>query len=153
MHRLLTFLIFAVAVVAAMPARADVPSAASGVYLGSDRVCRIVLSRYQQHWIQTAVTCLGFDGRLSNALQTLYAPGTCAGTSASIPFDPQLRDEYLSIRSYFQHDQLLQIVRGPDQTAITNGIGTAEAWYRIGYAPSPSPYTCGGAAVSNKQRG
>lgn len=125
-----------------MATAAQIDSTASGVYLGSDRVCRVVLSRQQVSWVQTDITCIKFDGSLSNVREWLYAPNNCP-TGSSIPLDPPHNTEYVSLRSYDAQDQTLQIVRGPDQTDVTNGLGTAEAWYVIGYAPSPSPYSCG----------
>jgi hypothetical protein len=136
--------------VRASPASGPIDSTASGVYLGSDRVCRIVLSRYQSLWITADVSCLGFGGGYTVSLTTLYAPGQCWSNTVAINLRPWAPTEYLALRSYVHQDQTLHIVRSVDQTQVANGIGTAEAWYRIGYAPSPSPYSCG---VLNGRKG
>jgi hypothetical protein len=121
---------------------APVDSSASGVYLGIDRVCRIVLSRYEGDWVQSDIRCLHFDGGQSASLTTVYAPGTCPqGIAYSLT--PWAPGEYLSLRGYDSVEKTIQIVRGTDQTAVTNGIGIGETWYMIGYAPSMSPYSCG----------
>ena len=151
MHRFLAFMIFAVALACAMPASATpgpVDSSASGVYLGSDRVCRIVLSRWMTSWVQVDIRCQQFAGEQTASLTTVYAPNICPQGGAYMlnPWPPEVPREYLSLRSYDTVDQTLQVVKGMDQVAVTNGIGTAEAWYVIGFAPSPSPYTCGGTA-------
>jgi hypothetical protein len=139
------YLFFAlpIALVAVAVNAAPIPSAASGVYMGTDRVCRVVLARYQVSWVQTSVTCMGWDGNLTNVLSTLYAPGSCPD-GASIPFYPQSpTTEHLSIRSY-DGVSSIAIVRGPDPTAVTNGIGIAESWMRVAPAASPAPYSCTG---------
>ncbi len=53
------------ATVSASPNPGPLPSDASGVYLGSDRVCRIVLSQFQRAWVQADVRCIGFGGGTS----------------------------------------------------------------------------------------
>ena len=142
--RLMMLLLFVATSALASPGGGSITSEASGVYLGSDRVCRIVLSRYQVLWTQVDIRCIHFDGVWTVSLSTVYAPGACPqGIAYSLT--PWAPGEYLSPRTYNGADQTLQIVRGTDQTAVTNGIGTAEAWYRIGWAPSPSPYVCGPA--------
>jgi hypothetical protein len=136
--------------VRASTAAVPIDSTASGVYLGSDRVCRIVLSRYQSLWITADVSCLGFGGAYTVSLTTLYAPGQCWSNTVAISLRPWAPNEYLALRSYVHQDQTLHIVRGFDPLQVANGLGTAEAWYRIGYAPSPSPYSCGSALNGRK---
>lgn len=132
---------------------ASIDSTASGVYLGSDRVCRIVLARYQVLWTQVDIRCIQFDGTWTVSLSTVYSPQNCPQGGAYIinPWPPEAVREYLHFANYDATDQVLQIVRGTHQNGVVNGIGTAEAWYRIGWAPSPAPYVCG-PAISNKPR-
>jgi len=145
-------LILALTIACTMPAHAaGVPSEASGIYLGTNRVCRIVLSRYQTQWIQADVACLEFAGAYTVSLTTLYAPGGCWTDSVAINLKPWAPGEYLSLRQYRPQMNELQIVRGTEPGAVASGIGTAEPWYRIGYAPSLAPFTCG--ATSRKPRG
>lgn len=128
----------------ASPGTAPIDSSASGVYVGSDRVCRVVLARYQTHWVQADIRCLTFSGSQSASLTTIWSPGTCpqGGALWLNPWPAGAVPEFLSLRAYVDADQTLSIVRGGNQTAVTNGVGTAETWYRIGFAPSPGPYAC-----------
>lgn len=144
-------LLLAITIACAMPAHAGVPSEASGIYLGTNRVCRIVLSRYQTQWLQADVACLEFAGGYTVSLTTLYAPGGCWPESMAIDLKPWAHTEYLSLRQYRPSMNELQIVRGTEPGAVASGIGTAESWYRIGYAPSLAPFTC--ANNSRKPRG
>lgn len=157
MRLMMILLIIASTASAAVPGNPDpIDSSASGVYLGADRVCRIVLYRHQVMWTQVDIRCLHFAGTQTVSLTTVYTNGVCGPLGVAYmlnPWPPEVPREYLNLRSYDGTDQTLQIVRGTDQTAVTNGIGTAEAWYRIGWAPSPAPYSCTPAAVSNKPRG
>lgn len=137
---------------------APIDSSASGVYLGSDRVCRVVLWRYSAApdgillpwWVQVDLRCIQFDGTWTVSLSTVYAPNNCPQGIAYIlnPWPPGAIRQYLNLRTYDAQDQTLQVVRGTDQNGVANGIGTAEAWYRIGIAESPTPYSC--PALRNK---
>lgn len=125
-------------------AAGPINSSASGVYIGSDRVCRIMLARYEVQWTQVDIRCLHFAGGQSQSLTTVYSPGNCpqGGAYSLTPWAP---GEYLSLRAFDPVQQALSIVRGTDQTAVTNGVGIAETWHVIGFAPSPAPYSCGGS--------
>jgi hypothetical protein len=131
-----------------------IPSDASGVYLGTDRVCRVVLSRYQAQWIQADVACLSFSGAYTVSLTTLYAPGSgaCWPNQLAIDLKPWAPNEYVALRVWDATDQKLLIVRGTDPNAVANGSGITEAWRRIGYAPSLAPFSCA-AQVFSKPRG
>jgi len=149
------FLIAAIAaciMLCAQVSAAEIPSAASGVYVGSDRVCRVVLARHQTLWIQLDLLCLRFDGGLSNSLTTLYAPGQCWNSTVSTPFSPQAWNEFLALRLYSASSDTLSVVIGPDQTAVANGIGHTETWARLAPVQSPAPYGCG-SSVFSKPRG
>ena len=129
-----------------------IPSDASGVYMGTDRVCRVVLSRYQAHWIQADVACLEFSGNYTVSLTTLYAPGAgaCWPNTVAINLKPWAPGEYLALRVWDAADQKLLIARGTDPNAVANGFGNVEAWRRIGYAPSLAPFSCSAAPVFSK---
>lgn len=122
-----------------------IPSAASGVYLGSDRVCRLVLSRYQVSWILIDARCLTFDGRATTAVLTRFAPNTCLN-DASFALDPQTQSEFLSLRAMDDTGEAINVVIGSTATGATNGIGVVDTWDRIGVIQSPAPFTCGSAA-------
>ena len=141
MLRILALLLIAAS---ASAAPGPIDSTASGVYVGSDRVCRVVLSRWMTSWVQVEIRCQQFAGDQTASLTTLWAPDACPQGIAYIlnPWPPEMPREYLSLRSYDPVDQTLQIVRGADQVGVVNGLGLAEAWYRIGFAPSPTPYSC-----------
>lgn len=144
-------LMFVALLIAALPASAvPINSEASGVYLGSDRVCRVELSRFQVMWIRGDVTCLYFTGALSNSRSILYAPNQCWGNGVAVPFDPQTQGEFVALIGFDVQNIELQIIRGPGQTQVANGIGTAEAWYRIGPVQSPAPFSCGSMVTSRK---
>jgi hypothetical protein len=134
-------------------AATPIPSAASGVYAGTDRVCRVELARYQTHWITLDLMCIEFAGRVTYSLTTLYAPGQCWNSSVTVPFNPQAWSEFLALRSFNPATGALSVVIGIDQTSVANGFGRSETWTRIAPVQSPRPYTCGGAAVGNKPRG
>ena len=121
-----------------------IPSAASGVYLTPDRVCRLVLARYQVSWIRADLTCLEFSGALSNAATVLYAPGegSCWTSGAAIPFNPQSPVDYVTFPSFT--GAVLNALVG-NQAAVINGGGVEQIWQRIAIVPSPAPYTCSGS--------
>lgn len=124
-----------------------IPSAASGVYLTPDRVCRVVFARYQVSWIRADLTCLEFNGALSNAATVLYAPGegSCWTSGAAIPFNPQSPADYVAFTS--STESVVNVLVG-NQAAVVNGGGSAQVWTRIAYVPSPAPYTCAGGIVA-----
>ena len=132
------------ATVSASPNFGPLTSDASGTYLASDRVCRVVLSQYQRAWVQIDVRCLGFDGGTSYSLTTFYTSGGCP-QGPVLSLTPYAPNEYISIRWFNPVDQTMGIVRGTDVNAVLNGIGTFEAWDRIGRSPPAFPYTCGPA--------
>ena len=140
MRLMMILMLVATSALAAVPGTPDpIDSSASGVYLGSDRVCRVVLSRYEALWTQVDIRCQHFAGGQSASLTTVWGNCPQGGAYNLTPWAP---GEYLSLRTFDATDQVLQIVRGADQIDVNNGLGTAEAWYVIGFAPSPSPYTC-----------
>ena len=120
-----------------------IPSAASGVYLTPDRVCRVVFQRYQVSWIRADLTCLEFSGALSNAATVLYAPGegSCWTSGAAIPFNPQSPADYVAFTG--STESVVNTLVG-NQAAVVNGGGSAQVWTRIAYVPSPAPYACSG---------
>ncbi len=119
-----------------------IPSDASGVYLGNDRVCRIVLSRYQTHWINVDLRCLTFAGAATVVNATRYSPGACFGDGA-IQIDGQTGAGFLSLRSYASGS--LAVVIDPNSVNASNGVGYNDTWTRVGAIQSPAPYTCGSA--------
>lgn len=132
-----------------------VDSSASGMYLGTDRVCRIVLSRHsavwdgqpRQWWVQVDIRCQMFAGAQTSSLTTVYAPNACPQGGA-YSLTPWASNEYLSLRS--AQSEVLSVVRGTNSAAVSNGIGVAEDWYRIVPVASPVPYSCSGAINGGK---
>lgn len=124
---------------------AGIPSSASGVYLTPDRVCRVVFQRYQVSWIRADLTCLEFNGALSNAATVLYAPGegSCWPDGAAIPFNPQSPVDYVTFPSFT--GAVINALVG-NQAAVINGGGVEQIWQRIAIVPSPAPYTCSGGS-------
>lgn len=122
-----------------------IPSAASGVYLTTDRVCRVVFQRYQVSWLKADLTCLEFGGALSNAATILYAPeaGSCWPDTVAIPFNPQSPVDYVTFRSAAANSLGVQV---GNQAAVVNGVGQNQAWQLIAPVASPAPYTCAGAS-------
>ena len=122
-----------------------IPSAASGVYLTPDRVCRVVFQRWQVSWLKVDLTCLEFGGMLSNSAQTVYAPeaGSCWPDGAAIPFNPQSPVDYVTFPSFT--GAVLNSLVG-NQAAVVNGGGVEQIWQRIAIVPSPAPYTCSGGS-------
>jgi len=125
-----------------------IPSDASGVYLGNDRVCRIVLSRYQTHWINVDLRCITFAGAATVVNATRYSPGACLSDGA-IQIDGQTGGGFLSLRSYANGS--LSVVIDPSSVNASNGVGYSDTWTRVGTIQSPSPYTCGNAAPVRPQ--
>ena len=119
-----------------------IPSAASGLYLTPDRVCRVVFQRWQVSWLRADLTCLEFSGALSNAASVLYAPGegSCWPDTAAIPFNPQSPVDYVTFQSFT--GAVINALVG-NQAAVVNGGGVEQIWQRIAIVPSPAPYTCG----------
>lgn len=128
--------------VSASPIPGPIASDASGIYVGSDRVCRIVLSKYQSLWVQSDIRCMHFAGGESYSLATIYTGGGCPSGHAQ-SLTPYAPNEYLLLQWFSAQDGTLGIVRGTNQTAVTNGIGTAETWFRVGRSPPLVPYYCG----------
>ena len=137
-----TILAIAGLLLASLSLAQGIPSDASGVYLTPDRVCRLVLARYQVSWIRADLTCLEFNGALSNAATVLYAPGdgSCWPSGAAIPFNPQSPVDYVTFPSFT--GAVLNSLVG-NQAAVVNGGGVEQIWQRIAILPSPAPYTCG----------
>lgn len=124
----------------AQVAAASVGSDVSGVYLGPDRACRLVLSRFDGSWIKADLSCIAFAGGQSNASVVLYAPRSCWPNTAAIPFVPQAPVDYLTISGYTA--SVVNVLVG-NEAAVINGVGEAQAWTRIAYAPSAAPFSCG----------
>lgn len=126
---------------------APVDSSASGVYIGWDRTCRIVLSRYQSAWVQVDIRCLSFDGAQTASLTTVYAPDKCPQDIGYWLNPGETPPEYLSLRSFglIGSDAALAVVLGGDQTDVTNGIGSAQNWIRVATLQAPDPYSCAGS--------
>lgn len=121
---------------------ADVASTASGVYLGPDRVCRLVLARFSNPaWLDAQLSCVQFDGQVTVSRPLLYAPepNSCWGSGAAIPFNPQFPVDFLSLRS--SNASTLTVAVG-NQAAVVNNGGDVQVWTRIASAPSYAPFTC-----------
>ncbi len=142
-----TLWLLAVAVIgfSAVANAAPIPSGASGVYIAPDRVCRIVFSRYQTHWIQLDLACLPFNaGQTTHSLTTLWAPGgACPVESIAWnfnPWPPGAVREYVSIRAVLP--DRLEMMVGTDVNAVSNGAATPQTWLLVQPVASPAPYTC-----------
>lgn len=126
---------------------AGIPSAASGVYITPDHVCRVVLSRHQVSWLQSELTCMAWSGAVTSTLSTLYAPGegACWTAGAAVPFNAQSPGDFVSWVDYFdQAPGALGALVG-NQALVINGDGEAQKWVRVATLPSPSPFTCANA--------
>jgi len=121
---------------------AQIPSSVSGIYLGQDRVCRVVLSRFQGSWIKFDLSCIGFDGMPSFAAPVLYAPGECWPDNAAVPFNPQSPTDYLALRGYTTGTMTVLV---GTQDGVSNGYGSQQTWTRITVLPSADPFSCAGA--------
>lgn len=121
---------------------ADVASTASGVYLGPDRACRLVLARFSNPaWLDAQLSCVQFDGQVTATRSLLYAPqpNSCWGSGAAIPFDRQFPVDYLSLRN--SNESTLTVAVGNQATVVNNG-GEVQLWTRIASAPSYAPFAC-----------
>ena len=129
---------------------APIPSAASGIYITPDRVCRVVFSRYQVSWLQAELTCMSFTGAVTSTLSTLYAPGagSCWPAGAAVPFNTQNPTDYVSWVAYFTEDAGALGALVGNQAQVVNGDGSAQKWVRVATIESPAPYTCGDTAPS-----
>jgi hypothetical protein len=141
---------------------AQIPSAATGVYLGPDRICDIILKRHTSIWdgvSRTWWTQVEFDCRLfsggerQRSLTTLYAPqDPCQGVDqvawSLAPYLPS--GEYLRLIHW--QGATMTVVRGTDINAVTNGIGTFETWTFVTALDSPAPYSCS-VSTRDKPRG
>jgi len=125
-----------------------IPSDASGVYLGNDRACRIVLSRYQTHWINVDLRCITFAGAATVVNATRYSPGACLSDGA-IQIDGQTGGGFVSLRSYA--NGALSVVIDPSSVNASNGVGHQDNWTRVGTIQSQSPYTCGSPPPTRPQ--
>lgn len=144
--RYLSLLVLLLASVS-LPA-APIDSNASGVYLGTDRVCRVELYRWAGAYNTISLRCLGFDGSQTQSLTTTYAPDPCLLPPPALIFDAWLLSdsprEYLFLREK-RNDVVLDIVRGTDPVAVRNGAGLAESWYQLQPLTGPEPYVCSSA--------
>ena len=127
-----------------------IPSAASGVYVTPDHVCRVVFARYQVSWLQAELTCMSFTGATTSTLSTLYAPGegSCWPAGAAVPFNAQMPTDYVSWVAYFDQDAGALGALVGNQAQVVNGDGNGQKWVRVATIESPAPYTCGAPAPS-----
>ena len=146
-------LILFLAMLLCAPAHAasPIPSAASGVYITPDRVCRVVFARYQGSWLQAELTCMAWSGAVTSTLSTLYAPGegACWTAGAAVPFNAQAPADFVSWVDYFdQAPGALGALVG-NQALVINGDGEAQKWVRVATLPSPAPFTCANAPTAS----
>lgn len=128
-----------------------IPSAASGIYVTPDRVCRVVFQRYQVASLQAELTCMSFStGAFTSTLSTLYAPGNgnCWPAGAAVPFNAQTPTDYVSWVAYFDQDAGALGALVGNQAQVVNGDGNGQKWVRVATIESPAPYTCGAPAPS-----
>jgi len=139
----------------AAPAWARIPSAASGVYVGSDRTCDVILKRYTGLWDGVLVTwwtqvefdCRMLAGERTRSLTTLYAPGDpCQGVDQVAWHLAPYRPGGGFVRLLAWSGTSLTVVLGTDQNAVTNGIGRVETWTLAIPLVSPKPYACAAPA-------
>lgn len=128
-----------------------IPSAASGIYVTPDRVCRVVFARYQVTSLQADLTCVSFaTGALTFTLATLSAPepGSCWPAGAAVPFNAQAPVDYVSWVTYWPQDAGALGALVGNQAQVVNGDGNGQKWVRVATIESPAPYTCGAPAPS-----
>lgn len=144
-------LILALMFCTASASATGIPSAASGIYVTPDRVCRVVFARYQVTSLQADLTCMSFaTGALTFTLSTLYAPeaGSCWPAGAAVPFNAQTPTDYVSWVAYFDQDAGALGALVGNQAQVVNGDGNGQKWVRVATIESPAPYTCGAPAPS-----
>ena len=144
------FLILALAIGTSASAT-GIPSAASGIYITPDRVCRVVFARYQVTSLQADLSCMSFStGAMTFTLATLFAPqaGSCWPAGAAVPFDRMNPTDYVSWVAYFTEDAGALGALVGNQAQVVNGDGSAQKWVRVATIESPAPYTCGDTAPS-----
>lgn len=130
---------------------APIGSNVSGVYVSPDRVCRLVLYRYQSLWVQSDARCIEFvSGAQTYATSTVWSPGACPTETWAIPLDRTAGyyGPHLSIRATNNGGESLSVVLGAGPNAAASGTGQAQTWFRLEPVQSPSPYSCG--AVTSK---
>ena len=125
-----------------------ISSAASGWYAAPDRLCRLVLSRLDSLWINVDLFCVqDATGHPTYSHSTAYAGVGCIGSvgvATVYPFSGQ--DPGEGFVSFLGFDgAALDVIRGPDPTALANGVGAPQTWTMIRPIASPVPYTCAGA--------
>ena len=133
----------------------QIGSNVSGVYAGPDRVCRIVVSRYQSLWVQSDARCIEFvSGAQTRATAMVWSPNACPTETWAIPLD-QVAGYYgphLSIRAITDGGASLSVVLGAGPNAAASGAGAAQTWYRLDALQSPAPYSCGGVISKPNDR-
>lgn len=128
---------------------ADIPSAASGIYITPDRICRVELARYGQDHINVDLLCIGdATGMPTYSHSTAFAfAGACvggAGVAYVFPFSgPAPSAGYVALDV---HDiSGLHVRVAADPNTLLNGGGTPQVWARLRPITSSAPYTCGQA--------
>ena len=126
---------------------APIPSAASGVYITPDRVCRVVFSRFQVSWLLAEMTCMEWSGAVKSSSQTVYAPqaGSCWPAGSAVAFNSQAPIDYVSFVHYFDADAGALGALVGNQAQVVNGDGEGQKWVRVATLESPAPFTCAGS--------
>jgi hypothetical protein len=127
-------------------AHADpIPSAASGVYVAPDKVCRVVFARHEVSWLRAELTCMAWSGDRTSMIYRLYAPGAgaCWPQSVAVPFNANAPVDYVAFVHYFDQDAGALGALVGNEAEVINGDGSAQKWVRVATLPSPAPYTCG----------
>lgn len=134
---------------------AQIGSNVSGVYAGPDRVCRIVMFRYQSLWVQSDARCIEFvSGAQTRATATVWSPNSCPTETWAIPLDQTAGyyGPHLSIRTVNGGGESLSVVLGAGPNAAASGTGQAQTWYRLETVQSPAPFSCAVAASKPNDR-
>lgn len=90
-------------------------------------------------------TILSFSPRPVEAgkTSTLVPGGWYLGPAGWMPYALQKNgEEFFVIRGYDEISGALSVLIGVDPSALANGLGVPQTWFREVLVPSPAPYTC-----------
>lgn len=125
---------------------AGIASAASGVYITPERICRVELARYGQDHINVDLLCIAdASGMPSYSHTTVFAfAGSCiAGKGVASVFAFSGPSPAAGFVALDVHDLAgLHVRIAPDANTLVNGGGQPQVWPMLRPITSSSPYTC-----------
>ncbi len=127
-----------------------IASAASGIYITPDRICRVELARYGQDHINVDLLCIGdATGMPTYSHTTVFAfAGSCiAGKGVTSVFQFSGPSPAAGFVAFDVHDLAgLHVRVAPDASTLYNGGGQPQVWPMLRPITSGAPYTCAPAA-------